>query len=326
MSSPFAFISNKINTFNDIILIGHKNPDGDAVGSLTALALGLESLNKNVQMAIIDPVPKMFAFLNGVNKITDKFTPSPNKLIILIDCGTFKRTGFIIGENLKHQLNAICIDHHPREKDTVEGINCTNASATAEIIFELLNKLNIDINHTIAVSLLTGILTDTGGFQHSNTTSKTLKIAAKLLSRGVPLTKISESVFRHKDINILKIWGRALARIKIDPETKMATSIITKKEINKSDIKQSEISGISSIINTAREINFALLLTEFNNTTKGSLRSEKGKGINVAKIAQLFNGGGHPLAAGFEMEGGLKKNISKINTKITGNMKSAQSI
>lgn len=315
-------ILQKINDFDRFVLIGHKNPDGDAVGSLTGLALGLEAINKQVEILLCDPVPKTFLFLPAIGRVKRDIGTITNKhLVILVDCAKLKRTGFEDLEGLSYN-NVVSIDHHLIEEGDIDGLKNPEASATAEIIYELLGYLGIEINNNIATCLLTGILTDTGGFQHSNTNSKTLKVTAKLLARGVPLTKISKAVFQKKDIGILKIWGRALARIKIDPEIKMATSVITQDDMDKSNLNPSEISGVSSMMNTAREINFALLLTELNNTTKGSLRSEKGRGIDVAEIAKLFNGGGHKLAAGFEVKGGLKKNISEISRKIVKRFKS----
>lgn len=318
----FNLIADKILSFDDFVLVSHKNPDGDAIGSLAGLGMGLELINKRVSIVVFDSIPKTFDFLSGVKKIKNEIGELPEKcLIILLDCATLKRTGFENNAALANKTEIICIDHHPKEAEAIDGLICPKAAATAEIIFTLLEFLKIDIDHNIATCLLTGILTDTGGFKHSNTSPKTLQIAAKLLARGVSLTKITESVFGQKDLNILKIWGRALARIKIDPKIKMGTSIITNKDIKKENINPSEISGISNIMNTAREINFALLLTEFNNTTKGSLRSEKEKGIDVAEIAKLFNGGGHKLAAGFEIKGNIKKNIADITEKISQKLK-----
>ncbi len=318
----FNLVANKILSFHNFILVSHKNPDGDAIASLTSLGMGLELMNKNVNIVTFDPIPETFGFLSGVEKIKNEIGELPEKcLVILLDCATIKRTGFEDNAALNNKIEIIAIDHHPKETGAIEGLICPKAAATAEIIFDLLEFLKIDIDHNIATSLLTGILTDTGGFKHSNTSPQTLRIAAKLLARGVSLTKITESVFGQKNLNILKIWGRALARIKIDPKIKMGTSIITNKDIEKENINPSEISGISSIMNTAREINFALLLTELNNTTKGSLRSEKEKGIDVAEIAKLFNGGGHKLAAGFEIKGNIKKNIADITEKISQKLK-----
>ena len=158
--------------------------------------------------------------------------------------------------------------------------------------------------------LLTGIYTDTGGFQHTNVSAKTLRVASELMSRGAKLRNISDNVSNHKSPSMLKLWGLALDRITHLPDIKLVYSVITRADIENVGATDQDLAGVVNLINTAAEDVAALLLYETGDgKIKGSLRTESSK-IDVARIAKLFGGGGHKKAAGFLIEGHLKKSNS----------------
>ncbi len=131
------------------------------------------------------------------------------------------------------------------------------------------------------------------------------------------MSKITKKIFRNKNKTTLKLWGRALARIKKDTKTGLAFSIITYDDLKKCGVSPEDLSGLSNIISTAQEARFALLLTEYEKgKLSGSLRSEKFKGVDVSRIAKLFNGGGHKFASGFKIEGSGKESFLKIKEKL----------
>ena len=152
--------------------------------------------------------------------------------------------------------------------------------------------------------LLLGILSDTGTFQHSNTSSRVMEIASDLMKKGAPLNKIISTTFTNRNIATLKLWGRAFEKAKINPESGMIVSVITLKDLEDCEASNDDIAQVASILNTVPGTKFSLILSERpGGIVKGSLRSEEYKDTDVSKIAAQFGGGGHKLASGFEIKG-----------------------
>lgn len=316
---------NLIKSSESILILTHKNPDGDAVGSVLGLAQALEDIGKNVKCFSKDAVPDVFGFLPNVSKIKDQTIPEKYDLVILLDCALFDRTGISnINKIASSFNNLLIIDHHPKGETECDHYGkCIfiiepGMSSTAVLIYELLKRMDIKITKDIANCLLTGIFTDTGGFQHSNTDSQSLEAAAEFMKKGSRVDKIAKNIFNNKSMAAIKLWGIALSRIKTDLETGMAVSYVSKKDMEDFGAKEEDLAGLVNVINTVSDAKFSLLLTEFEDCKiKGSLRSEEYKGIDVSRIARSLGGGGHKLASGFEMNGDLKNNIARISEMIS---------
>lgn len=316
---------NLIKSSKNILILTHKNPDGDAVGSVLGLAQALNSLSKNAECFLKDVVPDVFRFLPNVAMIKNSTKLKNYDLVILLDCALFSRTGLSsITDIIDSFDNLLIIDHHPKRAEEVGYLNSRvqiidpSASSTAVLIYDLFKKFDLKITKDIAHCLLTGIFTDTGGFQHSNTDARTLKITAELMGKGPRVDKIAKNIFSSKSVPAIKLWGKALSRIQRDENTGMAVSYLNKKDLEECGAKQEDISGLISVINTVSDAKFSLLLTESdNNKIKGSLRSEEYRGIDVSRIAKSLGGGGHKLASGFEVEGkDVKGGIERIKEMI----------
>ncbi len=316
---------NLIKSSKDILILTHKSPDGDAVGSVLGLGQALNSLGKNAECFSKDIVPDVFDFLPNVSAIKNQTDLRNYDLVILLDCALFSRTGLnSIKDIIDSFNNLLVIDHHPEKMiesgylDNYESIVDPSASSTAVLIYNFLKELNLKITKDIAHCLLTGIFTDTGGFQHSNTDVQTLQVAAELMKKGPRVDKIARNIFNSKSVSAIKLWGKALARIQRDENNEMVVSYLSKKDIEECGAKQEDTSGLVSVINMVSDAKFSLLLTESDdNKIKGSLRSEEYKGIDVSRIAKSLGGGGHKLASGFEVKGGdVKGGVEKIKEMI----------
>lgn len=301
---------------DNILIITHKNPDGDGLGSMLALYWTLIPKNKIVSMGCIDEVPIKLSFLPGSELINKNFNCYEYDTIITVDAGNnIARIG--IPDDLLE--NTINIDHHSNDSASFGKLNIIdkNRCSTSEIILDLLIFLNYPVTKDIANCLLTGIFTDTNGFQNANISHTVLESAAKLMLKGARLDKIAFHSFENKSIATLKIWGRALARIHKDTKNGMVTSIITKRDLEECGATIEDLTGLSSIINTVSDSKFTVLLTEYDiNRVKASLRSEEYKGVDVSEIAREFQGGGHKLASGFEIHAGIKETIKLINERL----------
>lgn len=314
-------IRQKISAYQNFNIFTHKNPDGDAVGSILALYQILSSKGKTVKIFIFDSVDDRFSFYPNFEKISVAREPKllNSALTIYIDCANPARTGF--DEKFFTDKETIIIDHHPvsdqEEPDTIKIVN-SSASSAAEIIFELATQLSWPMEREVATCILGGLLADTGTFQHSNTSPKSLEIVSLLVKKGTNLKKIAENLFKKREFNSsLKIWGEVLSRVSVDSETEMAYSYVTQNDLKKFNSDEDELNGLINLLASIPESKFSLMLIETKfGKIRGSMRSELYKGVDVAKIAQAFGGGGHKLAAGFEVEGNIKENEKEIKEKI----------
>lgn len=314
--SLFDKFNQAIKEKNNILIVTHKNPDGDGLGSMLALGRTLTDNGKKVSMGCIDEVPEKFFFLPDSGLIKNSFNDLKYEEIITVDAGNnISRIG-ISEDLLPFTIN---IDHHANDSADFGKLNIIDPfrASTSEIILDLLTHLNYPITKDVATCLLTGIFTDTNGFQNANITHNVLESAARLMIFGARLDKIAFYTFQNKSIATLKIWGRALARVQKDPDNEMVVSIITKKDLEECGATLENLTGLSSIISTVSDAKFALLLTEYDiNKVKASLRSEEYTGTDVSQIAKMFQGGGHKLASGFEIKANINETIALINERL----------
>ncbi|MCX6765449.1 MAG: bifunctional oligoribonuclease/PAP phosphatase NrnA [Candidatus Moranbacteria bacterium] len=293
-----------IKKSNKILLVAHSGPDGDTVGSVLALKEYLKDKRKLADIACFDPLPPLLgsAFPSQF-EYPDHLDLKSYETVIAADS---VERGF---DKIKNQLLPnqviVLLDHHP--DITLKGdINIIDSSysSVCEIVYDYLEFTNEQISKNIAASLMLGILSDTGNFQHSNTTARVMEIASSLMRKGISLSKIIDAALANKKISTLKLWGRAFEKAKINPKNGMIITALTKEDIEGCNASTDDIAQLASILNTVPGTKFSLILSERESgVIKGSLRSEDYKGVDVSAIARHFGGGGHILASGFEVKG-----------------------
>ena len=306
-------VISKIQSYQNFLLMIHEDPDGDTLAATIAIFLALRKIGKKTVMVCKDPVPKPFVFLPGASEIKPDILFGDYEVIMIVDCGDLKRTGF--PERLKKfariSKNLINIDHHPKnDLWKIANLNLVdqNASSASEMVWEIFKKMKIAIDKDIATALLTGIYTDTGGFKHSNTTPKTLEIASELLNFGAKLKLIRQNVTLNKSVAAMRLWGIALSRIHKNQEFKIVSSVVTKKDLIQSKATLADLAGVVNLMNATPDSNAAILFYETEEgLIRASLRTEK-ENVDVSKIAKLFGGGGHKKAAGFTIDADLNMN------------------
>ncbi len=303
-AQEFNTLNFAIKESQNILLFAHTRPDGDTTGSVLALKEYIKSLGKSVDAACYDPYPDYLKPL-----AEEKFELPDHldlkKYNLIIACDSVER-GYnkIIPQIAENQVTAL-VDHHP--DITIQGdINIIDPkfSSVCEIIYEFFVFNKIEITRKMAMFLLLGILSDTGMFQHSNTSAHVMEIASALMKKGAPLSKIVEASFANKSLATLRLWGRAFDKAKINRLNGMIVSVLTQKDLEECDAGTEDIAYVASVLNTVPGTRFSLVLYERSDgIIKGSLRSEEYKGVDVSKIAAQFGGGGHKLASGFEIKG-----------------------
>jgi len=308
IQKKFQSAKKLIDESHRILLTMHERMDGDDGGSVLALMHILESEGKTTTVAIKQGVPPNLQFLPKSFRIIDDIDDQNFDLLITCGCGNKERTGSKNITNL--QIPTINIDHHP-DNTNFGDINIVDSfkSSVAELVYDFFISNNWRISKEVATCLLAGIITDTGSFKHANTKAETLKTAGELMRKGASLSKIINNTYKNKDPRVLKAWGKAMENSFYDDKSKMVYAVVTEENLKQLEsLPKAAFEGFVETLNTAPEAKFAMFIRQDGDVIKGSLRSETHKQIDVSKIAKLFGGGGHKLAAGFSVIGKLKKN------------------
>ena len=300
------------------LLTTHHNPDGDALGSEIAMAEYLKSLGKNVHIINNSETPDNYKFLDADNEIFVYDKQQHYQLVssvdvyIILDISDWARLREI-GEIITNSsAPKICIDHHHiNYKFADVDIIYEQASSTGELIFEFLNEVNFPIDINTATALYTCILTDTGSFRFSNTTSFTHEVASKMLKAGIKTKEIYSLIYEQNSRSKMALMGEALYNLKYECDGKLAWFVLTKEMFEKHQASNWDTEGFPELPRTIEGVEVSLMFTELNSQkVKISLRS-KGK-IVINTIAQKFGGGGHSFAAGSVIEKNLEEVVPQV--------------
>lgn len=306
-------IKEKIEQSDNIIIVGHVNPDGDTVGAGLALLLGLEKKypNKKIDFALQDNVPQNIAFLKGSNKIkkTEDVADLNYDLAIFVDSATIERVGKVVG--IVGDIFKINIDHHISNPKYGDINVVKDISSTSEIMYSILKELDIEITLEIGEAIYLGLVNDTGNFAHSNVTDKTFLVASELMSLGVNNNKIVNDFFKTKSYERMKVLGKALSEMVFVEEKKLMYFYLSFDALRSLNAIKDDTEGIvEELINYSGSEVSLFLREEESGKIKGSLRSKHN--IDVNRIAGIFNGGGHIKAAGFTTELPPEEIIKKV--------------
>lgn len=283
---------------NTIYISSHVNPDGDNIGSTLALAMALKKINKDVTPLLTGKIPSDYKFLPSIDLYEDYSGEiHPIDLFIALDCGDADR----LGKNkpiLDIAKNVINIDHHISNTN-FGNINLVDlkASATGEIIFDLINAMNIEIDIDIATCLYTAISTDTGSFIYDNVTANTHEIIADLIRVGIDKSEINIQLYGSRSMEKTRLFIEALSTLKLFNNNKIAVVQVTQQMLLDTGTTLDDTEGIISFVREIDSVEVACILKESEKLkTKISMRSKKY--IDVSEIAGNFGGGGHIRAAG----------------------------
>lgn len=295
-----------------VLIVSHRKPDGDTIGAALALAHYCERLGKVYSCFCIDEPAPYLQFLPKAHQVTNDPTvwSAPDlDVVVVVDAGDLKYAGVDkLVATIPGQYTLINIDHHVTNPGYGQlNLVDSTASSTCEIVYHLLESVRA-IDRNAATCLLTGLITDTGSFSNLATTASAVDVAAKLLAKGANLPQISKQALQYRPYNTLKLWGRALERLREDPQTGMIVTGVTLEDIHECNADEEAVSGISNFLNTLDQASekIILVLTESQpGMVKGSLRTTNPL-LDVTEFAKLYGGGGHKKAAGFSVAGTLE--------------------
>lgn len=315
LNEQFKQIDDILKGAKKVLIASHENPDPDAVSSVLTIHNVLKNEGFESFPYLPTPAPKSLNYLPSFFEIKYQVNDFDPDILFALDYGDFKRLRLPERILNKTQLDIVTIDHHVQsdQRGKVKILEPAFSSAS-EIVYHWLKYKNIKIDKDIATCLLSGIISDSGGFRHVSTSSQTLNIVSELLSLGVSLNKITRQTLTiDKPLDFSRAWGQVLSRTKLDEKTNLAYSWVTFDDLNRAKINLVDFDGITNLISTSSPVNLGLFLVEYEKgKIKGSLRSEPYKGKDVVKIAKVLGGGGHPYAAGFQQEGTIEETLKKV--------------
>ena len=284
-------IIDKVLTSNNIVLLCHNNPDGDAIGSTLAMYHTLKKLGKEVDIVIKEP-PKRFNFLEGFQDIKEESNKDYDTAIIL-DTANIDRVNDP-SDILNRVKKKYVIDHHISNAKYGDENLVEVRPACCQIVYELIKKLNIEITKELGESLMTGLLTDTGGFSHQDVLPSTFAMAEDL-SKIVNISLLYDKALRTITRNQFNIKKIALDNLEFYYDGKVAISYITEEDMINTGVDQNDCGILVNIPLEIEGIEVSIFLRKYKEEIRVSFRS---KHINVNEIVKVFGGGGHINAAG----------------------------
>ena len=302
-----------ISSASELALACHVAPDGDALGSMLALHhLARERGVKSVA-SWSEPfsVPAHYDFLPGLDVLTHPaHFPAEPEVMVTFDCGALGRLGDLAGP-AKAAGQLIVLDHHATN-DHYGSVNVVDAdaAATAVLVRRLTERLGWALTRDAAMCLYTGIVSDTGRFQYSNTTPEVFAIAQELAAFDLPIADMTRQLFEYHRFAYMKLVAECLARAELDDDLSFVASWVTDEDLHRHSVDLDETEGLIDLLRRVAEADVSCVLKETPDGIKVSLRSVSD--TDVAAVALGFGGGGHPAAAGFAVPGTIPQVLSDV--------------
>lgn len=294
-----------IDQSKKIVLFTHVGPDGDALGSLTAMGQMLTARGTQITMVVDSPIPPRFNYLPFIDDVQAKIdTDAIFDLIITLDCGDEQRMGKPF-EQLQYKPAIINIDHHITNTNFGK-INWVNpkATSTTEMLYDLFVDIGVDLTPDMATSLLTGLVTDTLGFRTPNVTANTLKISGELMDAGAVLSTITMQTLNLQPLSTARLWQVGLNHMKL--EDGLMWTAISKEERARAGHKGDSSSGLVNFLADVDRAAVGVVLLEMDDgAIRVGFRCQPP--FDVSGLATKLGGGGHPQASGCTLEGPLAK-------------------
>lgn len=308
MKSPEDILS-RLRQAGRVLITSHANPDGDAIGAQLGLARLIRKLGKGATVWDRDPVPAIYRSLPAAERIhvgeePPRGYPDDYDTLVVLECPSLDRTG--LEDQLAGMMPILNIDHHLGNQH-YGAVNWVDVSAPAvgEMVLRLANDLKLEIDPDTAACLYLALVSDTGGFRHSNTTPRAFEAASFLVGRGASPERTAQWLYESRPAPMLRLLGEMLSTLEISSDGRVATALLTPEMYQRSGATHSDAEGL---VDYPRSIDgvaaVALLRVLGEGRVKVSLRS-RGDGADVERIARKHGGGGHRAAAGYEATGEL---------------------
>jgi bifunctional oligoribonuclease and PAP phosphatase NrnA len=312
IATELAQAAEAIRSGERFLVTTHENPDGDALGSMLALKLALDQLGKDATMVLVGeaPLPAEYSFmtLEGLQRrVPDD---ASERILIAVDCANESRIG---PDPEVLQLSPLVLDidhHHDNTRFGDVNVIDAQASSTGELLRDLFRELGVELTPAIAEPLYIALVTDTGRFQYSNTTPKSLRLAAELVESGADLHRIFQGVYESVQFAKLKLLARALQRAQVYEGGRLVVSYLLRDDFQEVGAAEPYSEGIIDYLRAVEGADMAVLIREPPRSggplRRVSLRASHDE-LDVSAIARKSDGGGHRQAAGFSSEASIEE-------------------
>lgn len=302
MTADRTKIIDTLKNESQFYLISHMLPDGDSIGSLLGMGLGLRSIGKEVTLLTPGHIPNKYKFLAGSGTVYHNGSIDyPERAVIVLDSSDPDRLG-LFKDSVMQSRMIINIDHHVTNQrfGHLNYVDDT-ASATGEIVFSLLRELDVKIDYYLAEALYVAISADTGSFKYENTTSQTHKVVSALLETGINPGVISQKIFDERPYTYYIMLKEALSTLEFYENRTVAVMTLSKDIRERSGATTDDLEGIVNFSRNIEGIELGILFyVESDNDVKVGFRS---RSLDASELAGRLNGGGHIRAAGCRMQG-----------------------
>lgn len=298
-------ILEEIKKAESILILSHENPDGDAIGSSLAMMWALKNMGKNVDL-VIKEYPENFEILAGSDQIKNMPEKEEYDLAIALDCADVKRINNIYLDYFENAKVKVQFDHHTKNTMFAD-YNFVNpvSPACCQILESVFDYMKVEKTKDILTCLLTGIITDTGGFKNSNTTTESFEFASLALSQGINVSKLYNQVLLYTTREKFEVEKLAMQRMEFFGDGKIAFTYITNEDKKNIGVKPGDLEGIVEIGRKIQGVEVSIFVYERENDFKISFRSLNY--VDVSEICMLFGGGGHIRAAGCNISAPLEE-------------------
>jgi len=284
-----------------IMVLGHKDADGDTLGCSLAFGEALRALGKDVSVVMPQPLSQKYSWMPGFDHIVERPPAGAHiRLVLFFDAGSMERSGSAV-EHIAEDATIVNVDHHPSNSRFGDlNIVDPEASAVGQMCLDLLEHFAWRITPTMATNLYTALMTDTGGFRHENTTPRALRDAARLAALGADPSYVASMVYKSRPITTVKLSGLAIASMQVELDGRLAWAKVTRRMLREAGAIMAESEDIIDTLNSLAGLDVAIIFKEIGTRlTKISVRSRGA--VDAAALCAQFGGGGHLRAAGAEI-------------------------
>ena len=284
-----------------IMVLGHKDADGDTLGCSLAFGEALRALGKQVSIVMPHPLSQKYAWMPGFDQVADRPADGADiKLVLFFDAGNIARSGSA-AEHIPPRAAIVNVDHHPSNSRFGDvNIIDAEASAVGQMCLDMLEHFGWRITPTMATNLYTALMTDTGGFRHENTTPRALRDASRLAALGADPGYVAAMVYKSRPLTTVKLSGLAIAGMQVELDGRLAWARVTRKMLREAGAVMAESEDIIDTLNSLAGLDLAIVFKEVQpKLTKISVRSRGA--VDAAALCAQFGGGGHLRAAGAEV-------------------------
>jgi len=284
-----------------IMILGHKDPDGDTLGCSLAFAEALRALGKEVFVVFPPPLPRKYSWMPGFGQIVDSPPEDSDiHLFLFFDAGNMERSGSAVNHIARNAI-IVNVDHHTSNSlfGTVNIID-PGASAVGQMCLDMLEHFGWQVTPSMATNLYTALMTDTGGFRHQNTTARALHDASRLAALGADPSYVAFMVYKSRPLSTVKLSGLAIASMQVEMDGKLAWTRLSRRMLHEAGAVMAESEDIIDTLSSLAGVEVAIIFKEVSaRLTKISVRTQGA--VDAAELCGRFGGGGHLRAAGAEL-------------------------